>query len=406
MPGHRIVVVGASLAGVHAAEELRAAGYDGDVVLLGAEEGLPYDRPPLSKKFLAGPAAEETLLRSPEQFAELGIELVAGHRAIGLDTVRQRIALAEGEAVEYDGLVIATGSRARRPRFLDGLGGVHTLRTLQDARSLRAAFTGSPRVAVLGGGFIGAEVAATARGLGLDVTLVEALETPLAASLGPTIGGVLAAAHNDRGVQVACGVPLDRVEGDGRVERLVLADGTRIDADLLVVGVGAEPVTDWLRTSGLALRDGVLCDSYCATAVPRIMAAGDVARWQHPRLGEVRAEHHANAVEQGAAAARNLLASPAERQPYAPVGYVWSDQYEHRLQIIGTCRPSDELVIVHGSLEARAFVACYLRDGQISGAVGLDARRQLMRMRPLIDAGADREALLAAVGPAPAAANG
>lgn len=391
---HRIAIVGASLAGVHAAEELRTAGYDGEVILLAADESAPHDRPPLSKQFLAGTwDLERITLRTGSFYSDLGIDLRSGCAALSLDLGARRVHTTSGE-IGFDGLIIATGSAPRWPTGLPRLRGMHTLRTAADAAALRAEFGESPRVAVLGGGFIGAEVAATARTLGLEVTLVESLPAPLARVFGPTLGSVVADIHRDEGVELRCNVPVTGVEGSDRVERLVLADGTFVDADVVVIGIGAAPVTDWLDSSGLLLSDGVVCDAYCATSAPGVMAAGDVARWQHPRHGSMRVEHHGNAVEQGALAARNLLVAGAERKPYAPIGYVWSDQYEHKIQILGTCSPQDDIRLLHGSTEERSFVAGYFRDGILVGAVGLNERRRLMSTRQHLESPARAEDML------------
>lgn len=390
----RVVVVGASAAGVHAAEELRVAGYEGSIVLIDAETDAPHDRPPLSKQFLAGDwETDQVVLRQPATYADLEIELHPGWRATGLDPVDRVVHTAAGVALPYDGVVLATGSTARWPTNLPRLRGMHTLRSLSDARALRDDLAHGPRVAVLGGGLIGAEVAATARRLGLEVALVEAMPVPLARALGPAVGAIVAETHRDHGVDVRCGSPVAAVEGEGRVEALVLEDGSRIAADVVVVGIGAAPTTGWLEDSGIALGDGVLCDAYCATSVPRVMAAGDIARWHHPRIGSTRTEHHAHAVEQGAHAARNLLAGETGGEPYAPVGYAWSDQHDLKIQTLGT-QPADATNrLLQGSVADRAFVTGAFRDGVLVGAVGVNARRHLMRAHALIDRAATVDAV-------------
>lgn len=373
----RIVIVGASLAGVHAAEELRASGFDGEITLLSAEPEAPYDRPPLSKRFLAGTCEEDQLtLRPADAYDALGIRLHLGAAATGLEIGRRVVHSADGLIHPFDGLVIATGSRPRWPAALPRLAGMHTLRSLADSRSIASEFAKTPRVAVLGGGFIGAEVAATARELGLEVTLVEAAPTLMSRALGPSFGDLMVRIHRDRGVDVRCGVAVTGVIGGARVDGLLLADGHRVEADVVVVGVGNEPVTDWLESSGLPLDDGVVCDELCATEVPGIVAAGDVARWRHPRLGMIRSEHHGNAVEQGMAAARTLM---GQGTPYAPVSYVWSDQYEHKIHALGSYRPGDETRMIGPSL------ACFVRENRMVGAAGVDARRELMRLRRAIE---------------------
>lgn len=374
----RILVVGASLAGVAAAEELRRLGFDGQLTLVGEESRRPYDRPPLTKSVLAGGDPVDCSLRSAQWHEELGIELRSATRAAGLDLARPAVELASGERLGYDGLVLATGSV---PRQLPGpaLEGVFTVRTIDDALALRAALTPGARLVVVGGGFIGAEVAATARGLGVEVAIVEGEEAPLARSLGAEIGELVAQVHANRGVEVRCGVAVAGLEGDGRVARVRLADGSALAADVVVVGLGARPATAWLDGSGLELGDGVVCDAFCRASAPGVVAAGDVARWQHPRLGAVRIEHWENAVTQGRFAAGALLGS--ELEPYAPVPYVWSDQYEHKIQFVGRREPGDELVVIDGSLADRRFVAAYVRGERVTAAVTFDRKAAAMRIR-------------------------
>lgn len=382
----RVVVVGASLAGLRAAEALRREGYDGRLILVGAEPHLPYDRPPLSKELLQGRwEADRTALRKPDSYGELDLDLRLGRRATRLDLGARRVELDRGAPLDFDGLVVATGAT---PRTLPGpsLAGVHTLRTLDDAVAIRSELERSPRVAVVGAGFIGGEVAASCRALGLAVTLVEALAVPLSNALGEELGGVCAALHRDRGVDLRCGVGVERLEGGERVERLRLSDGSRVAADLVVVGIGVRPETGWLEGSGLALDDGVLCDETCATAAPGVVAAGDVARWRNPLFEEaMRVEHWTNAVEQGEHAARRLLAGAGPgATPFAPVPFFWSDQHDVKLQCAGRGRPGDQLRIVHGSTEERRFVALYGRSGRLVGAVAMNRARLLMRYRQRI----------------------
>ena len=386
-----VVVVGASLAGIQAADTLREQGFGGRVVLVGAEAHIPYDRPPLSKELLAGTSTPaEGLLRPADHYDDRGIELVLGTSATGLDLDRRLVHLAGGDAepLAFDGLVIATGAAARHLPGTSHLAGVHVLRTVDDCLAVSAALDGSPRVVVVGAGFIGAEVAATCRGRGLDVTVVEALPVPLAKAVGPEIGAALAGLHRENGVALRTGVGVAALEGAGRVERVVMADGSAIDADLVVVGIGVEPQTAWLEGSGLVLRDGVVCDSACIAA-PGVVAAGDVARWDNQLFtsgGPMRIEHWTNAVEQGTAAASNLLSAAAgeEPQPFTPVPYFWSDQYGLRIQYVGASRPGDELVVVDGSLDDRRFVAIYGREGRIVAALAVGRARQLMAYRRMI----------------------
>ena len=344
------VVVGASLAGLRAVETLRTDGFEGPVMLVGAEDRLPYDRPPLSKKVLSGEWEPERIaLRRDGELDQLDVDVRLGVRAERLEVEARRVFLSDGTALSFDGLVIATGATVRRLPGQPDLAGIFMLRTMDDCLALRAALTvGSPRVVVIGAGFIGAEVAATARGLGCDVTVVEALPVPLARALGPQMGMACAELHRDHGVDAA---PRAWEWTPSKAHGRRGAGGPRPTArsstrDVVVVGVGVEPATGWLRGSGLELRDGVVCDATLAAGPPGIYAAGDVCRW--PNLlfeEEMRVEHWTNAAEQGARAARNLMAVAAGQlgEPYTPVPFFWSDQYGARLQFLGRAGPDDEV---------------------------------------------------------------
>jgi 3-phenylpropionate/trans-cinnamate dioxygenase ferredoxin reductase subunit len=385
-----IAVVGASLAGLRAVEALRREGFDGRLALIGAEPHLPYDRPPLSKQVLAGTLETGQLSLRRESWDELGLDLRLGTRATGLDLAKRELALAGGERLGFDGLVIATGATPRRLPGAPTLAGVHVLRTLDDALVLRADLARGPRVAVIGAGFIGAEVAATCRARGLAVTLIEALPRPLARALPAALGEVIEGLHRDHGVDVRCGAGVARLEGRGRVEAVALSDGARVSADVVVVGIGVAPETAWLDGSGLELRDGVVCDATCLAA-PGIVAAGDCARWPNPLFGEeMRVEHWTHAVEQGEAAARRLLAGDGEAAPFAPVPYFWSDQYDRKLQFAGRARADDELRVVQGALAERRFVAVVGRAGRLVGAFAMNRPAALIKLKKQI---ADRAAL-------------
>jgi NADPH-dependent 2,4-dienoyl-CoA reductase/sulfur reductase-like enzyme len=389
-PPRSIAVVGASLAGLRAVEALRREGFDGRLALIGAEPHLPYDRPPLSKQVLAGTLETGQLALRRESWDELGLDLRLGTRAAGLDLAKRELALAGGERLGFDGLVIATGATPRRLPGGPTLAGVHVLRTLDDALALRAELARGPRVAVIGAGFIGAEVAATCRARGLAVTLIEALPRPLARALPAALGEVIEGLHRDHGVDVRCGAGVARLEGRGRVEAVALSDGARVPADVVVVGIGVAPETAWLDGSGLELRDGVICDSTCLAA-PGVVAAGDCARWPNPLFGEeMRVEHWTHAVEQGEAAARRLLAGDGEAAPFAPVPYFWSDQYDRKLQFAGRARADDELHVVQGALAERRFVAVVGRAGRLVGAFAMNRPAALIKLKKQI---ADRAAL-------------
>ena len=391
-----VTIVGASLAGLNAAEALRREGFDGPVTLIGAENHLPYDRPPLSKQVLAGDwEPERAALTDPEELEDDGIEARLGLRATALDLDARQLALHTGETVEFDGLVIATGARCRTMPGTEGISGVHVLRSLDDCLALRADFEAMPqRVVVVGAGFIGAEVAATARGRGLDVTMVEALPTPLGRVLGDEMGEVCAEVHRDHGVDLRTAVGVERISGDGRAERVTLSDGSTIDADVVVVGIGVIPNTEWLDGSGLEVDDGVVCDASCLAA-DRVAAAGDVARWPNELFGEtMRVEHWDNAAQQGAHAARRLL--DAAVGPFTPVPWFWSDQYDRKIQLAGRVRGDDEVRVVTGSVDERRFAAIYGRAGRIVGVLGFNRPRHVMRYRALIEQGASFDEALAA----------
>ena len=392
-----IVVVGGSLAGIRCAEALRRKGFSGRLSLVGDEDECPYDRPPLTKELLRGDRQPDQIrLNKPEAFEKLDLDLHLGKRAESLDPGAKRVTLEGGARLDYDGLVIATGATARPLSGAPALAGVYTLRKLADALALRADLERSPRVAVVGAGFIGAEVAATCRARGLEVCLIEPLPTPMARVLPAPIGEFCAAAHIDRGVDLRLGVGVSALVGDERVEAVRLSDGHELPADVVVVGIGAFPETRWLESSGLELADGVVCDERCATKAPGVVAAGDVARWHHPGYGEaIRIEHWTNAVEQADAAAERLLAGESAA-PFAPVPFVWSDQYELKIQAVGRVAPDDEMAVVHGTLDEGRFVALFGREGRLSGALGVNRVRQLMGYRRLLREGASFEAAVTA----------
>jgi len=394
-----VAVVGASLAGLRAVETLRAEGHDGRLVLIGSEPHLPYDRPPLSKDVLAGRRSPgETRLRPADDYDILDLDLRLGTRATRLDLGTGQILVDNGEPIGFDGLVIATGSSPRSLPGMAELAGIHVLRTLDDCLTIVGELEAGPRVVVVGAGFIGSEVAATCRGRGLEVTVVEALDVPLVRAVGPTMGRVLSQLHLDNGVALRTGVGVARFEGDGRVERVVLDDGSTIAADLVVVGVGVDPEVGWLEGSGLTLGNGVACDATCAAA-PGVVAAGDVARWYNPLFGtDMRVEHWTNAAEQGVAAARTLLATArgVEPEPFAPVPYFWSDQYGQKIQYVGASRPDDEVVVVDGSTDERRFTAVYGRAGRVVAALAIGRPRVLMAYRSLIARSATWDEALAA----------
>ncbi|MET7363695.1 FAD-dependent oxidoreductase [Streptomyces sp. NPDC005562] len=377
-----VIVVGASLAGLYAARELRAQGFDGRLVLVGAEPHRPYDRPPLSKGFLTGDTDEGQLaLSDAEETAELDATWLLGARARALDARGRTVVLDDGRTLAGDGVVIATGASARHLAG-EPLAGVHTLRTLDDARALRAELTQGPqRVVVIGGGFIGAETASSCAALGHEVTVVEAAPLPLAAQLGQEMAQVCAHLHARGGVRLLTGVGVAGLRGgpaNGTVTSVELSDGRRLPADVVVVGIGAAPTTDWLAGSPLAVDAGVLCDDGCVTSLPQVVAVGDVAR-----VGRVRAEHWTSATEQPRAAVRNLLAGHTV-QSVRPLPYFWSDQYGSRVQFAGRRRPDDTVRVVEGTTDVTdgsGFLAVYERAGRTTAVLAVDRARPFMKAR-------------------------
>lgn len=392
----RIVVVGASLAGFRAAEALRTLGFDGALTLVGEEAHAPYDRPPLSKQVLTGEWDVDRIVLPSAAPAEDGTDPFdwrLGERAVALDLTAREVELGGGDRVGFDGLVIATGCR---PRSIGGedLAGVHVLRTLDDALALRADLERGPsRVAVIGAGFIGSEVAASCRARGLDVTVIEALPVPLERALGAEMGALVAELHRDHEVDLRLGVGVDGFadDGAGRVSGVRLADGTTADAGVVVVGIGVIPNTEWLEGSGLTLDNGVVCDA-TTLAAPGVVAAGDVARWPNARFGGelMRIEHWDNAIEMAqAAAARLLAASDDTAVPYEPVPWFWSDLYDRKIQLAGRSGPDDEVQVVTGDVAERRFVALYGRNGRLVGALGWNRPRHIIQWRQRLAEGLD-----------------
>jgi NADPH-dependent 2,4-dienoyl-CoA reductase/sulfur reductase-like enzyme len=385
----RVVVVGASLAGLRAVETLRQQEYTGEIVVVSDEAEQPYDRPPLSKKVLSGEWEPDRIrLRKPEIIDSLGVEWTLGDGAVALDTEQRVVRLRSGCDVAFDGLVIATGGQVRRLPGQPDWTGIHELRTLSDSLSLRSELEPGRRVVVIGAGFIGLEVAATARTRGCAVTVLEGAPAPLIRGLGADMGRHIARIHEDNGVTVRCDVRVDAfVEGErGVVSGIRLADGEVIPADVVLVGVGVSPATGWLESSGLELRDGVVCDE-TLRAAPRIYAAGDVARWPNRLLGrEMRVEHWTNASEQGAVAARNLLAESRgeSRTAYESVPFFWSDQYTSRIQFIGRAEGDETVEIVAGSPDEHSFVALYHHGDELRAALGVSRPKQVMPFSKLL----------------------
>lgn len=375
-----VVVVGASLAGLRTVEALRREGFEGRISVVSAESELPYDRPPLSKQYLVDAWEDEKLALARDGVEKLSADWKLGVAARSLDPQAKRVTLEDGSTLEADAIVIATGARARRLPFGRDLEGVVELRTLADARRLRAEIAKASRVVVVGAGFIGMEIAASCRQKGLEVTVVEPLPAPLVRGLGARLGERVARKHREEGVIFRLGVGVDGFEGEGRVTGVRLSDGETLPADVVVVGVGAAPATEWLEGSGLEIDNGVLCDATGATNREGIFALGDCARWENPRYPErPRFEHWTSAVEQSEVVARRIVTGEAE--PFAPVPYVWTDQFDLRIAIAGEIQEGDEMHVCLGSIEEDRFLALFGRKGKLAAAVGFKRPRQLNAMR-------------------------
>jgi NADPH-dependent 2,4-dienoyl-CoA reductase/sulfur reductase-like enzyme len=386
----RVVIAGAGLAGLRVAEALRREQYEGEIVLVGDEPHPPYDRPPLSKEVLTGTrSATDVVLRDRDQLATLDIEVELGVAATAVDVSARRVRLATG-TLSFDELVIATGARARNPWADPVLDGVQTLRTLDDARLLRERLVPGQPVVIAGAGFIGAEVASSARQLGLDVTVVELAELPLVHLLGAELGARLLELHRRQGTRVACGVGVAAVRGSGRVEEIELTDGSRLPCSLLVVGAGVVPNTEWLTDSGLPLDDGIVCDPHLRAA-PHVWAAGDLASWLDPWEGRrCRHEHWMSAIEQARHVARSIVRGPEAVGHYSRPGYFWSDQYGRRLQLVGSAR-AEQLQLVDAGGGPDSLLALFRRGGRLVGAFAIDAPRDLMRCKGLLESRASWE---------------
>ncbi len=377
-----IVIVGGGLAAARTAEQLRRAEYTGPIMIVSDEVHLPYDRPPLSKEVLRK-EVDDVVLKPREWYDEKTITLRLGSAATSLDTHEQTVTLADGTVLGYDELVIATGLVPRRiPAFPD-LEGIRVLRSYDESMALREHASAAQRAVVVGAGFIGCEVAASMRGLGVHVVLVEPQPQPLAAVLGEQIGELVARLHRDEGVDVRLGAGVAEVRGQGHVESVVLTDGTEMPADLVVVGIGSRPATEWLDGSGIEVDNGVICDEAGRTSAPNVWALGDVASWRDPMGHQARVEHWSNVAEQARVVVPAMLGRDAPSNVVVP--YFWSDQYDVKIQCLGEPHATDIVHLVED--DGRKFLAYYERDGVLVGVVGGGLPGKVMKVRGKIAAG-------------------
>lgn len=378
-----IVIVGGGLAAARTAEQLRRSEYSGAITIISDEDHLPYDRPPLSKEVLRA-ETDDVTLKPAEFYADNNITLRLGSAAQSVDTAAKSVSLADGSEVAYDQLIIATGLVPKRIRSFPDLPGIRVLRSYDESLALRADAGSARRAVVVGAGFIGCEVAASLRKLGVEVALVEPQPTPLASVLGETIGALVTRLHQAEGVDVRCGVGVTEVRGTDKVEQVVLGDGTELDADLVVVGIGSHPAIEWLDGSGVAVDNGVVCDEVGRTSVADVWAIGDVASWRTAVGDQVRVEHWSNVADQARALVPALLGQEASAVSSVP--YFWSDQYDVKIQCLGEPEAEDTVHVVED--DGRKFLAYYERDGVVVGVVGGGMPGKVMKVRSKIAAGA------------------
>src|SRR5947209_9391482 len=385
-----VLVVGASAGGLATVEALRRKGFPGAITVLGAEPHLPYDRPPLSKEVLSGAwEPDRTLLRNHDVLSTLDARFILGDPAAGLEVASRTVRTESGRELSAEAIVIATGLSPRTFPGQDDLAGAYVLRTLDDVRALRDELAPGKRVVVVGDGVLGAEIAATAQTMGFDTTLAGPQDAPLAMQFGPLVSGMLAELHTERGVRLRLGVGVTGLVGErGRVAGVALADGAVLPAEVVVVAIGATPATGWLADSGLRLENGVVCDAHCRAAAG-IYAVGDVARWRHGRLNTLlRLENRTNATEQAGAVAANILGADT---PYEPVPYMWTDQFDARIQVHGLLSADAEVTIVDGDPADRRFVARFHKEGTVVGVLGWNMPKQARLRRPEISLASGRD---------------
>jgi 3-phenylpropionate/trans-cinnamate dioxygenase ferredoxin reductase component len=378
-----IVIVGGGLAAARTAEQLRRSEYEGPITIVSDEVHLPYDRPPLSKEVLRS-EVDDTVLKPREWYDEKDITLRLGSAATSLDTAAQTLTLADGSTLGYDELVIATGLVPRRIPALPDLEGIRVLRSVDESLALRRHASAAEHAVIVGAGFIGCEVAASLRSLGVDVVLVEPQPTPLASVLGEQIGGLVARLHRDEGVDVRLGVGVAEVRGEGHVDTVVLSDGSELPADLVVIGIGSRPATEWLEGSGVEVDNGVLCDEAGRTSAPNVWALGDVASWRDATGHQARVEHWSNVADQARVVVPAMLGKDVPDVVVVP--YFWSDQYDVKIQCLGEPESTDTVHVVED--DGRKFLAYYERDGVVVGVVGGGLPGKVMKARGKIAAAA------------------
>src|SRR6516225_828008 len=378
----RIVIVGGGLAAARTAEQLRRCAFDGPITIVSDEVHLPYDRPPLSKQVLRS-ELDDTALKPREFYDENDITLLLGSAVRSLDTGNRTVTLDNGTRLEYDEAVIATGLVPRRIPSFPNLRGIHVLRSFDESMALREEAGTARRAVVVGGGFIGCEVAASLRGLGVEVVVVEPQPEPLASVLGEQIGALVARLHRAEGVDVRTGVSVDSVTGQQRVQKVVLTDGSELETDLVVVGIGSRPATDWLEGSGVEVDNGVVCDRVGKTSAPHVWALGDVASWQNATGHQTRVEHWSNVAEQARVLVPALLGQELPSN-LVVVPYFWSDQYDIKIQCLGEPEADDIVHLVND--DGRKFLAYYERDGVLVGVVGGGLPGKVMKVRAKIAA--------------------
>jgi len=399
-----IAVIGGSLAGLRAVETLRTDGFSGNITVVNAEDSAPYDRPPLSKKFLSGEwEADRIQLRKPSDIDELGATWLNSTHATALNVATRELTLNTSSVLNYDACIIATGGIARELPQQPHAQGIHQLRTLHDATALREELQPGKKLVVIGAGFIGLEAAATAVARGCTVTVLEGLPAPLIRGLGEDMGTAATAIHATQGVNIRCNVRVQGIETQaGSVTGVRISDANGesvVAADVVLVGIGVAPATQWLEGSGLAVNDGVVCDAHLQAA-PGVFAAGDVARWENGLYSDLeptmRVEHWTTAAEQGLHAARNALAhiNNTPLVPYSAVPFFWSDQFTARIQFLGRSTDAEEIRVVAGSVDEGKFAAAYMRAGRLVGVLGVSMPKVVMPSRKLLEVHTSWEAAL------------